>query len=202
MSCFESLLNIFPIVGVFVLIIYSYYVFVVIICIFIICDLIKQISYLTVYHISFVMMMWSYFATTCATHDQVPPRYKMDVLRRSSSDIEKLNRTVEKLCRKRRLTLYTRNQNDTIRFCKKCRQVKPDRSHHCSACERCILKMDHHCPWLNNCVGYTNHKQYLLLLFYSVIYSLFCCGTSLEYVVHFFVGKGISQIYGYQILVM
>ena len=41
-----------------------------------------------------------------------------------------------------------RHQNgERLRYCKKCRSLKPDRAHHCSTCERCIQRMDHHCPW-------------------------------------------------------
>lgn len=55
------------------------------------------------------------------------------------------------------------------RWCKKCNQEKPNRSHHCSICNVCILKMDHHCPWINNCVGYRNHGHYLRFLFYVTL---------------------------------
>lgn len=55
------------------------------------------------------------------------------------------------------------------RWCKKCNQEKPNRSHHCSVCNVCILKMDHHCPWINNCVGYRNHGHYLRFLFYVTL---------------------------------
>lgn len=42
--------------------------------------------------------------------------------------------------------------NGEIRYCRKCRAVKPDRAHHCSTCRRCVLKMDHHCVYINKCV--------------------------------------------------
>jgi len=32
-------------------------------------------------------------------------------------------------------------------FCSKCRNWKPDRTHHCSEIERCVRRMDHFCPW-------------------------------------------------------
>lgn len=41
--------------------------------------------------------------------------------------------------------------NGDVRFCRKCRAVKPDRAHHCSTCRRCVLKMDHHCVYINKC---------------------------------------------------
>ena len=30
--------------------------------------------------------------------------------------------------------------------CKKCRRLKPPRTHHCSICNKYVLAMDHHCP--------------------------------------------------------
>lgn len=42
--------------------------------------------------------------------------------------------------------------NGDVRYCRKCRAVKPDRAHHCSTCRRCVLKMDHHCVYINKCV--------------------------------------------------
>ncbi|WIA37645.1 hypothetical protein OEZ86_014546 [Tetradesmus obliquus] len=52
------------------------------------------------------------------------------------------------------------------RYCKKCNQYKPPRSHHCRVCERCVLRMDHHCPWVNNCIGHANYRSFFLLLVY------------------------------------
>lgn len=69
------------------------------------------------------------------------------------------------------MTTVTAKSTGKPRFCKKCRCVKPDRSHHCSTCGRCVLKMDHHCPWLATCVGLRNYKPFLLFLIYT---SLFC----------------------------
>ena len=40
-----------------------------------------------------------------------------------------------------------RHHGEDVRYCKKCRSVKPHRAHHCSTCEHCIHRMDHHCPW-------------------------------------------------------
>jgi len=59
------------------------------------------------------------------------------------------------------------------RYCKKCNVYKEARMHHCSWCERCIAKFDHHCPWIGNCVGAHNYKSFLLLLFYSFLFSAF-----------------------------
>eukprot|EP00756_Hemistasia_phaeocysticola_P034040 Hpha_TRINITY_DN16501_c2_g2::TRINITY_DN16501_c2_g2_i1::g.137187::m.137187/K18932/ZDHHC; palmitoyltransferase len=52
------------------------------------------------------------------------------------------------------------------RFCRRCLQWKPPRSHHCPFCGACVLKMDHHCPWINNCVGHFNQKWFVSMLLY------------------------------------
>lgn len=61
-----------------------------------------------------------------------------------------------------------------LRYCKKCAQHKPDRTHHCSTCRRCVLKMDHHCPWLATCVGLRNYKPFILFLLYTCAFCYFC----------------------------
>ena len=56
-------------------------------------------------------------------------------------------------------------QGGEARYCNKCKQHKPPRTHHCRQCDRCVLRMDHHCVWLNNCVGHRNYKAFFLFLF-------------------------------------
>ena len=72
-----------------------------------------------------------------------------------------------------------------VRYCEKCKCLKPDRSHHCGACNTCVLKMDHHCPWVNNCVGYSNYKFFILFLSYAFIFCLYIATTSFEYFIEF-----------------
>lgn len=75
--------------------------------------------------------------------------------------------------------------NGSVRFCEKCKIIKPDRAHHCSVCGACVLKMDHHCPWVNNCVNFTNYKYFVLFLGYALLYCLYVALTSLEYFIRF-----------------
>ncbi|KAI9061189.1 zf-DHHC-domain-containing protein [Trametes sanguinea] len=57
--------------------------------------------------------------------------------------------------------------------CRKCAQMRPERSHHCRICNRCVLKYDHHCPGINQCVGLYNERHFVLFMIYLII-SSFC----------------------------
>ena len=80
------------------------------------------------------------------------------------------------------MTTVTAKSTGKPRYCKKCRTVKPDRTHHCSTCGRCVLKMDHHCPWLATCVGLRNYKPFLLFLTYASLFCWLCFGVSAYWV--------------------
>lgn len=55
------------------------------------------------------------------------------------------------------------------RYCHKCQNWKPERSHHCKTCKQCVLMMDHHCPWTLNCVGYKNFPHFIRFLLWIII---------------------------------
>ncbi|KAI0925493.1 hypothetical protein AcV5_008215 [Taiwanofungus camphoratus] len=57
--------------------------------------------------------------------------------------------------------------------CQRCREMRPERSHHCRICNRCVLKYDHHCPWINQCVGLHNERHFVLFLVYLVVSTFF-----------------------------
>eukprot|EP01089_Gocevia_fonbrunei_P006979 TRINITY_DN17993_c0_g1_i1.p1 TRINITY_DN17993_c0_g1~~TRINITY_DN17993_c0_g1_i1.p1 ORF type:complete len:331 (-),score=21.79 TRINITY_DN17993_c0_g1_i1:28-915(-) len=96
---------------------------------------------------------------------------------------EEMNRAIEqeelnsqKRCRSRRVIMGV----NTVRYCVKCKDFKPPRTHHCSDCNRCTLKMDHHCPWVNNCIGLHNQKYFInflagatiMLTYASIMFAL------------------------------
>lgn len=107
-----------------------------------------------------------------------------DYERLISADSEEVQRNVLEGFSKN-LPNTNRTVNGSIRWCEKCRHIKPDRAHHCSVCGECILKMDHHCPWVNNCVCFTNYKFFILFLGYSLIYCIYISLTSLQYFIAF-----------------
>eukprot|EP00923_Selenidium_pygospionis_P054720 GHVN01095339.1.p1 GENE.GHVN01095339.1~~GHVN01095339.1.p1 ORF type:complete len:526 (-),score=112.11 GHVN01095339.1:346-1923(-) len=69
------------------------------------------------------------------------------------------------------------------KFCMKCHNSKPDRTHHCSTCGKCVLNMDHHCPWLANCVGFHNRQFFIQILIYGVVCTGFTTIHSIVYMI-------------------
>lgn len=67
---------------------------------------------------------------------------------------------------------YQPNEGEWRRYCKKCNNFKPPRTHHCKSCNQCVLQMDHHCPWTMNCVGHGNLPHFLRFLGWVI----FTCG--------------------------
>jgi len=64
---------------------------------------------------------------------------------------------------------HRKNYNKAVRYCTKCKNFKPPRTHHCAVCRRCTLKFDHHCEFIDNCVGFYTHKYFVGFLVYSII---------------------------------
>lgn len=60
------------------------------------------------------------------------------------------------------------------RYCEKCQQNVPPRSHHCKLCDTCVMKRDHHCWFAGYCVGYHNHRYYCMMVIYIVITAIYC----------------------------
>lgn len=176
-----------PVVFIMVIVSWSYYAYVVELCITAIETLWKQVTYLIVYHILFGLFMWSYWQTTFTKNDNIPEKFKLPQREYEAlvhAEDEEMQRLILETF-SRTLPNINRTAAGSVRYCDKCKLVKPDRTHHCSICESCILKMDHHCPWINNCIGFRNYKFFVLYLGYSLIYCVFISLTSIEYVIRY-----------------
>ncbi|KAI8851585.1 DHHC palmitoyltransferase-domain-containing protein [Chytridium lagenaria] len=65
------------------------------------------------------------------------------------------------------------------RFCRKCHNFKPDRTHHCSTCNRCVLKMDHIVRGLIVCwvlesqvfLSFRVLRVYVLFVYFLCVYG-------------------------------
>ncbi|XP_059149724.1 palmitoyltransferase ZDHHC22-like [Physella acuta] len=54
------------------------------------------------------------------------------------------------------------------KWCSRCNQDAPPRSHHCTLCEHCVLRRDHHCYFSGSCVGHYNQRHFVLFLLYVI----------------------------------
>lgn len=169
---------------------WSYYAYVIQLCILTIESTVEQSFYLIFYHLIFIMFCWSYWRTIFSDVRPVPEKYKLpeiELEKLMSAETEDAQRMILENYAKD-LPIYTRTLSGSIRYCNRCVIVKPDRAHHCSICSKCVLKMDHHCPWVNNCVCFHNYKFFMLFLAYALLYCVFIMATSMPYFIKFWKG--------------
>jgi len=172
---------------------WSYYAFIVELCIFTVVSLGEKVFYIVMYHIILVLFVWSYYKTIFAPIPKTDSSWKLStaMLERLSSakSEEDWKNLLELFVIEMELPVVQRSIQGAIRYCDKCQAVKPDRSHHCSVCQDCILKMDHHCPWVNNCVAFNNYKFSILFLGYALSYCVFLAACTLQYFLMFWTDK-------------
>ncbi|XP_064074050.1 palmitoyltransferase ZDHHC2 isoform X2 [Vanessa tameamea] len=176
-----------PVLLIVSIVTWSYYAYVIQLCIFTIESTVQQCIYLVLYHILLIMFAWSYWRTIFADIKPIPEKYKLpeaELEKLLSAETEDAQRTILENFAKD-LPIVTRTMSGSVRYCNRCVLVKPDRAHHCSICSRCVLKMDHHCPWVNNCVCFHNYKFFMLFLGYALLYCLFIMSTCLPYFIRF-----------------
>ncbi|KAL6871479.1 hypothetical protein ACP4OV_014308 [Aristida adscensionis] len=101
---------------------------------------------LAAFHLLLAMIIWCYLMVVFTDPGAVPENWRHDS---EDSGYPALSTSEE--------------QASPPRYCSRCQNGKPPRSHHCSVCDRCVLKMDHHCVWVVNCVGARNYKVYTFL---------------------------------------
>lgn len=170
---------------------WSYYAYVFELCLYTISSETQRTAYLVFYHFLFLIFYWTYLKTIFTNIGKVPNEFKLpesEYDRLMHADSEEMARNIlESFAHDLPISNYT--VNGAVRYCNKCRHIKPDRSHHCSVCGECVLKMDHHCPWINNCVSFTNYKFFILFLGYALIYCVYVSATTAEYFIGFWLGN-------------
>ncbi|XP_049844436.1 palmitoyltransferase ZDHHC20-B isoform X2 [Schistocerca gregaria] len=186
MLCFQTVKWV-PVLFIVTIVVWSYYAYVIQLCIFTVVNNVEKVFYLLLFHLLFAIFCWAYWQTIFTKIGKVPSQFKIppEELQRleEAGNVEAENQILEQFAQN--LPVTTRTISGDIRYCGKCQHIKPDRTHHCSACGECVLKMDHHCPWVNNCVAFTNYKFFILFLGYALLYCLFIAFTSLPYFVSF-----------------
>ncbi|XP_018565726.1 palmitoyltransferase ZDHHC15 isoform X2 [Anoplophora glabripennis] len=188
--CFKTVKWI-PVLFIVTIVAWSYYAYVIQLCILTVESPTKQVIYLIFYHLFFFMFCWSYWQTIFTDIGRVPSKYKIpeadyEAYVNHSDSYETQNTILETFASHLPITNITISGG--VRFCEKCKIIKPDRAHHCSVCGVCVLKMDHHCPWINNCVSFTNYKFFVLFLGYALAYCVYVSLTSLPYFISFWRG--------------
>ena len=133
------------------------------------------------------MFLWSYYQTIFTPVARPSSEFYLTDSEIYQMELAQNDSLTKALLEKKakELPMLTRTNSLAVRYCDKCKCLKPDRAHHCSVCHTCVLKMDHHCPWVNNCVGFSNYKYFILFLGYAVTYCLYVAATSLEYFIKF-----------------
>ncbi|KAK9882430.1 hypothetical protein WA026_021461 [Henosepilachna vigintioctopunctata] len=139
-----------------------------------------KIIFVTIFVTIFFMIYWSYLRVICARSTEIPEEFKLSPpIHKELAEAKNMKQCHEILKEfSKNLPIKCMNLNGSVRYCEKCKQVKPDRCHHCSSCKTCILKMDHHCPWINNCVSFANYKFFFLFLTYLVIGCIYVICTT------------------------
>ncbi|XP_049297088.1 palmitoyltransferase ZDHHC15-like isoform X1 [Anopheles funestus] len=190
-ACCVRTMKWFPVLFIVSVIGWSYYAFVIQLSFFTVTNIVQRILFLLFYHAVLVMFLWSYYQTVFTDIGRVPsrfrvPRAELDRIVRATNE-EEQKQILELFAKE--LPVVTRTLNATVRFCDKCRLIKPDRAHHCSVCGVCVLKLDHHCPWVNNCINFTNYKYFILFLGYALLYCLYVACSTIPYMELLWTGK-------------
>ncbi|XP_015248074.1 PREDICTED: probable palmitoyltransferase ZDHHC20 isoform X2 [Cyprinodon variegatus] len=191
LRCCQRGLAWIPVIFIALVVCWSYYAFVVELCVFTIRNIGEQVIYLIFFHLSFVMFVWSYWKTIFTKPANPSKEFCLPKAEKERYEREERPESQQEILWRvaSNLPLYTRTGAGAIRYCDRCQVIKPDRCHHCSACDMCVLKMDHHCPWVNNCVGFSNYKFFILFLAYSLVYCLFIAATVLQYFIKFWTNE-------------
>ncbi|XP_055492950.1 palmitoyltransferase ZDHHC20-B-like isoform X1 [Leucoraja erinacea] len=190
LRCCQRVVGWIPVIFITLVVCWSYYAYVIELCVFTILSIGEKVVYLVVFHLSFIMFVWSYWKTIFTSPAKPSKEFNLIKSDKEQYDREERAETQQEILKRaaKDLPVYTRTASGAIRYCDHCQLIKPDRCHHCSACDMCVLKMDHHCPWVNNCVGFANYKYFMLFLAYSLLYCLFIASTVLQYFIKFWTG--------------
>jgi len=178
-----------PVLLISSIVIWSYYAYVLHLCILTVSEDALRYTLLILYHFLFLLFLWSYWRTIWTVPGKIPPKFRLttdelESLDSADNDGEQ-KRILEQVVIDKDLPVSMRTIQGSVRYCDRCSLIKPDRAHHCSMCGSCVLKMDHHCPWVNNCVAFFNYKFFVLFLFYGFVYCIFVSLSTAKYFLQF-----------------
>uniref|UniRef100_A0A8C7L4S8 Palmitoyltransferase n=1 Tax=Oncorhynchus kisutch TaxID=8019 RepID=A0A8C7L4S8_ONCKI len=180
LRCCQRSLSWIPVIFINLVVGWSYYAYVVELCILTIPNNAEKISYLVVFHLFFIMFIWSYWKTICSRPANPSKEFCLPKVEKEQYEKEEHPDTQQEILKKVvvGLPVYTRTGTGAVRYCDRCLVIKPDRCHHCSTCDM-----------VNNCVGFSNYKFFVLFLAYSMLYCAFIAATVLQYFIKFWTNQ-------------
>ncbi|KAM7095167.1 palmitoyltransferase ZDHHC15 isoform 3-T4 [Ciconia maguari] len=160
-----------PVLIIALVVLWSYYAYVCELCLVTLSNPVEKVAYLIIFHILFVLFVWTYWKSIFTLPVQPGKKYHMSYADKERYENEERPEVQRQILAEiaRKLPVYTRTGNGGVRFCDRCQLIKPDRCHHCSVCAICVLKMDHHCPWGELTNGRSKFHV-LFLLFVAVMF--------------------------------
>ncbi|XP_050534705.1 palmitoyltransferase ZDHHC20-B isoform X2 [Daktulosphaira vitifoliae] len=188
-----------PVIFILCVLAWSYYAYVYHLCLNEVKPVDIRVIFLLIYHTILLLFLWSYFKTIFTSPSGAPQKFKLsdemfEEFIKQPIDLARQSMVLREVAKD--LPIMTFTNSDDIRYCDKCRIVKPDRAHHCSVCRKCVLKMDHHCPWVSNCVSYSNYKYFILFLAYGLLMCIYVASTTIQYVLRYWDATSDMRLQG------
>uniref|UniRef100_A0A670HZD5 Palmitoyltransferase n=1 Tax=Podarcis muralis TaxID=64176 RepID=A0A670HZD5_PODMU len=207
LKCCQKVLAWVPVVFIALVVAWSYYAYVVELCLFV---------YLVVFHLSFVMFVWSYWKTIFTSPASPSNEFCLSKSDKEQYEKEERPESQQEILRRaaKDLPVYTTTTSRAIRYCDRCQLIKPDRllgdtyyfqktvclillamanlkdrPFYCLPFFQVYLAVFIFFPRVNNCVGFSNYKFFLLFLLYSLLYCLFVASTVLQYFIKFWTNE-------------
>uniref|UniRef100_A0A3Q0QYB3 Palmitoyltransferase n=1 Tax=Amphilophus citrinellus TaxID=61819 RepID=A0A3Q0QYB3_AMPCI len=176
LRCCKRALNWIPVLFINLVVGWSYYAYVVELCVYTIPNNAERISYLVIFHVFLGMFIWAYWKTIWSRPASPSKAFSLPRAEKELYEREERAEAQQEILKKvaRNLPVYTRTAGGAIRYCDFCQVIKPDRCHHCSTCEM-----------VNNCVGFSNYKYFVLFLTYASLYCVVICATVIQYFIKF-----------------
>jgi len=143
-SCCVSLAKWVPVIFISSVVCWSYYAYVVELCLLSASNAAEQTLMLVFYHFFFTLFVWAYYQTVFNSPGGVPKRFLMTSEELESVETAEDPRVVlEQMLVRKDLPCVTRSFTQEVRYCSECCLIKPDRAHHCSVCGKCVLKVSY-----------------------------------------------------------
>ncbi|NXT68679.1 ZDH20 Palmitoyltransferase, partial [Chaetops frenatus] len=139
LKCCQKVLAWVPVAFIALVVAWSYYAYVVELCLYSPNSYFYFIAvvYLVVFHLSFVMFVWSYGKTIFTSPATPSNEFCLSKADKEQYEKEERPESQQEILRKaaKDLPIYTTTASRAIRYCDRCQLIKPDRCHHCSACD-------------------------------------------------------------------